>query len=73
MESIEPQPTQTQDNFLTVPGLLKVMNRKDRVLSREFAYRMGKNGTIPSYWVKRKIFVRLPEVLDALRANGNGE
>jgi len=70
MDSVEPQTTQSQDTFLTLPGLLKVMNSKDRVLSREFVYRMAKNGTIPTYRINRKIFVRLPEVLDALRVNG---
>ncbi len=65
---------QAKDAFLSIPGLLKVLNKDDQVASREFIYRMAKSGTIPTYRINRKIFVRLPEVLDALRSNGsNGQ
>lgn len=59
-----------QDDFLTIPGLLAVLNRNGKVASREFLYRMAKAGKIPTYHIGRKIFVRLAEVLDALRSNG---
>jgi len=54
-------------DFLTIPGLLEVINRNENVLSREFAYRAVKRDLIPSYRIGRRIFVRLPEVLAALR------
>ena len=54
-------------DFLTIPGLLAVINKNGKVLSREFAYRAVKRDLIPSYRIGRRIFVRLPEVLAALR------
>ena len=54
-------------DFLTIPGLLATLNRKEKVVSREFIYRSAKRGVIPTYRINRKIFVRLEEVLAALR------
>lgn len=56
-----------EKEFLTLPGFVEFMNRDGKVMSREFIYRMAKAGNIPSYRVNRKIFVRVPEVLAALR------
>ena len=73
MNGVEQQAPPPQDGFLTIPGLVKELNRKEKVASREFVYRMAKGGAIPTYRMGRRIFVRLPEVLDALRAGSTGE
>lgn len=67
MNGVEHQTPPTPDGFLTISGLLKELNRKEKVASREFVYRMAKGGAIPTYRMGRRIFVRLTEVLDALR------
>ncbi len=57
----------TTADFLTIPGLLAILNHDEKVVSREFIYRSAQRGTIPTYRINRKIFVRLQEVLTALR------
>ena len=55
------------NDFLTIPAFLGIMNRHGKVLSREFVYRAAKAGTIPTYRLNKKIFVRFDEVLAALK------
>ena len=64
-------------DFMTIPGFLGFINKDGKVMSREFLYRTAKQGKIPTYRINKKIFVRLSEVLNALRqnverANGHG-
>jgi len=54
-------------DFLTIPGFLEVINKDGKVLSREFVYRAAKQNKFPTYRINSKIFVRLEEVLAALR------
>ena len=63
-----PQEIQTTTpDFTTIPGLLRILNKNEKVLSREAAYRAAKLDKFPTYRMGRKIFVRLSEVLEALR------
>jgi len=57
----------SENDFLTIPSFLGIINKNGKVLSREFVYRAAKEGKIPTYRIKKKIFVRLPELLAALR------
>jgi excisionase family DNA binding protein len=59
--------TQKNDCFMTIPTLIGKLNGDGKVVSREFVYRAAKQGKIPSYRIGKKIFVRFPEVLEALR------
>ncbi len=54
-------------DLASIPGLLAFVNKDDKVMSREFAYRAAQRGLFPSYKIGKKIFVRIPEVLAALR------
>lgn len=56
-----------EGEFLTVPGFVSFMNRREQVVTREFTYRAIKRGIIPHYKINRKIFVRVDEALAALR------
>jgi len=54
-------------DFASIPGLLAFINKDDKVMSREAAYRAASRGVFPTYRFGKKIFVRIPEVLAALR------
>ena len=58
---------QSEPDFMTIPKFLEVINQNGKVLSREFVYRAAQKGKIPTYRINKKIFVRFPEVLAALR------
>jgi len=57
-------------DFLSLPSLVRVLNRDVKVVSREHIYRQAQQNAFPVYRVGRKIFVRLEEVLSALRVKG---
>ena len=54
-------------DLASIPGLLAFINKDDKVMSREGAYRAAQRGLFPTYRFGKKIFVRIPEVLAALR------
>ena len=63
----EPEIENLTPDFVSIPEFLAFINKDGQVMSREGTYRAAKKGMFPTYRFGRKIFVRIPEVLAALR------